>query len=442
MTGQPRQIQLHAFEMACVGHIQQGLWRHPRDRAADYNTLGHWVELARTLERGLFDGLFLADVLGTYDVYGGSADAAIRHAVQVPNLDPAMLVSAMAHATRHLGFAITANTGAEHPFVFARRMSTLDHLTSGRIGWNVVTGYLDSAARALGLAQQGEHDTRYDAADDFFRAARSLWEDSWEDGAVLRDQEAGGYADPALVHNVAHSGDGWRMQGMHLCEPSPQRTPVIYQAGASARGRRFAAEHAECVFVNATTPPQVARLVADLRAEAATHGRSLRVFAGMTVVVGQNEAAARGKLDDYQHFASVEGALVQSAGSMGIDFAALGDDDPIPAASGTQAVVSNLAALTQGAPITKRGFAERISLGGRQKPVLGSPSQVADAMQGWAKDADLDGFVLARTVTPECFVDFVALVVPELQRRGVYKTAYAGGTLRQKLFAARSEDAG
>ncbi len=441
VSGARRQIRLHAFEMACVGHIQQGLWRHPRDRAVDYASLDHWVELARTLERGLFDGLFLADVLGVYDVYGGSADAALRHAVQVPNADPAMLVPAMAHATRHLGFAITANTGAEHPFVFARRMSTLDHLTRGRIGWNVVTGYLDSAARALGLPQQDGHDSRYDAADDFVRAARLLWEESWEDGAVLRDRQTGVYADPFRVHEVAHQGAGWSMRGRHLCEPSPQRRPVIYQAGASARGRRFAAEHAECVFVNATTHPQVAGLVAGLRAEAAGLGRTLRVFAGMTAVVGRDAAEAQAKFQDYQGYASVEGALVQSAGSMGVDLAALAGDEPLPASGGTQAVVSNLAALTEGRAVTRRGFEQRISLGGRQAPVVGSPAQVADAMQGWMEAADLDGFVLARTVAPECFVDFVTLVVPELQRRGVYKTAYAGGTLREKLFGASEGNA-
>ena len=431
-----RQIRLHAFEMACVGHIQQGLWRHPRDRAAEYTSLDRWVDLARTLERGLFDGLFLADVLGVYDVYGGSVDAAIRHAVQVPNLDPALVVPAMAHATRHLGFAITANTGAEHPFVFARRMSTLDHLTGGRIGWNVVTGYLDSAARALGLPRQADHDARYDAADDFLRAVRALWEASWEDAAVLRDRTSGAYADPARVHAVAHEGAGWRMNGMHLCEPSPQRTPVLYQAGASPRGQRFAAEHAECVFVNATTRPQVARLVAELRAAAAARGRGLRVLAGMTVVVGTGEAEAQAKCAEYERYASVEAAMVQAAGSMGVDFAALAQDEPIRM-GGTQAVVSNLAALAAGPPVTKAWFAARLKLGGRQVPVVGSPAQVADAMQGWMDEADLDGFVLARTVTPECFVDFVDLVVPELQRRGVYKTAYSEGTLRQKLFGDR-----
>ncbi len=423
-----RQIRLHAFEMATVGHIQQGLWRHPRDRSAEYTTLGYWVDLARTLERGLFDALFLADVLGPYDVYGGSAAAALRHAVQIPNLDPMFLVPAMAHATRHLGFAVTANTGAEHPFTFARRMSTLDHLTGGRIGWNVVTGYLDSAARALGRPHQQGHEARYDAADDFMRAVRALWERSWEDGAVRRDRGAGVFTDAARVHEVCQ-GD---MRAIHLCEPSPQRSPVIYQAGASPRGLRFAAEHAECVFVNATTQAQVARLVADLREAAGARNRTLRIFAGMTVVVGADEAEARERLAEYERFASAEGALVQSAGSMGVDFAALADDDPIEA-SGTQAITSNLAALTAGPRLTKRDFMARLALGGRQKPVVGSPAQVADAMQGWMEAADLDGFVLARTVAPECFEDFVDLVVPELQRRGVYKTQYEPGTLRAKL---------
>ncbi len=429
-----RPIRLHAFEMACVGHIQQGLWRHPRDRATDYTRLDHWTGLARTLERGLFDGLFLADVLGVYDVFGGNADAALRAGVQVPNLDPMLLIPAMAQATRHLGFAVTANTAASHPFVFARQMSTLDHLTDGRIGWNVVTGYLDSAARALGLAAQAAHDSRYDAADAVMAGLDKLWRQSWADGAVLADRAAGAYADPARIHAVSHAGQGWRSEAVHLCAPSPQRGPVIYQAGASARGLAFAAEHAECVFVNATTPAQVARLVAELRAAAAARGRRLQVFAGMTAVLGNTPAEAEDRCAEYERFADAEAAMVQSAGSMGVDFAALAEDEPIRM-TGTQAVVSNLAALTAGPVLTKAGFRARLRLGGRQAPVVGSAAQVADTMQDWMAQADLDGFVLARTVTPECFTTVVDLLVPELQRRGAYKTAYAAGTLREKLSA-------
>ena len=264
----PREIRLNAFDMACVGHIQHGMWTHPRDTSAQYNTLDHWLGLARLLERGLFDGLFLADVLGVYDVLDGSPDAALRSAAQVPLLDPAVLVPAMAAVTTHLGFGITANLSYEAPYLFARRMSSLDHVTAGRIGWNIVTGYLDSAARAMGLGRQMAHDDRYDMADEYMEVVYRLWEESWAEDAVRRDAAAGLFTDPARVRRIRHEGPQFRLDAAHLCEPSPQRTPVLYQAGASERGRAFAAKHAECVFVNGTSRPVVARLVADLRARA------------------------------------------------------------------------------------------------------------------------------------------------------------------------------
>ena len=262
-------IRLNAFDMATPGHIQQGMWTHPRDNSAGYASLEHWTSLARLLERGLFDGLFLADVLGVYDVHGGTPDAALRGGVQAPLLDPLMLVPAMAAVTTHLGFGVTCNLAYEPPYLFARRMSTLDHLTNGRIGWNIVTGYLDSAARALGYDAQMLHDDRYDLADEYMEAVYALWEGSWADDAVRRDRAGAIYTNPARVRLVRHHGRQYRMEAIHLCEPSPQRTPVLYQAGASERGRRFAGTHAECVFVNGSSPAVVAALAADLRARAA-----------------------------------------------------------------------------------------------------------------------------------------------------------------------------
>jgi alkanesulfonate monooxygenase SsuD/methylene tetrahydromethanopterin reductase-like flavin-dependent oxidoreductase (luciferase family) len=167
MTSTVKQIGFNAFEMNCVVHQSPGLWRHPRDRSRDYRRLEPWLELARTLERGLFDGIFLADVVGLYDVYGGGPEAALRSAAQVPVNDPLLLVPAMASVTQHLGFGVTANLSYEPPYIFARRMSTLDHLTQGRIGWNIVTGYLDSAAGAFGREKQSAHDARYDIAEDY-----------------------------------------------------------------------------------------------------------------------------------------------------------------------------------------------------------------------------------------------------------------------------------
>jgi len=429
----PREIRLNAFDMACIGHIQHGMWTHPRDRSTDYRSLDHWVSLARTLERGLFDGLFLADVLGVYDVYGGLPDASLRGAVQVPLIDPALLIPVMAHATAHLGFGVTCNLAYEPPYLFARRMSSLDHLTNGRIGWNIVTGYLDSAARGMGFDTQMLHDDRYDLAEEYMQVVYALWEGSWDDDAVLCDRAAGVYADPARVHRVRHDGRQYRLDALHLCEPSPQRTPVLYQAGASDRGRAFAGKHAECVFVNGSSKANVARLVADLRARAAP--RTLRTFVGATVVVGRTEREAQDKLAEYRRYASVEGALAHAAASLGIDFARFGMDEPIDG-SASQAIQSNVEAMSRamGPGWTKRDLIDRFVLGSRQLPIVGDPAQVADALVAWVEEADVDGFNLARTVAPECLEDFIALVIPVLQERGRYKRDYDAGTYREKLF--------
>jgi alkanesulfonate monooxygenase len=186
-----KEIRLNAFEMNCVAHQSPGLWRHPRDRSRDYRRLDGWIELARTLERGLFDGLFLAYVLGVYDVFGGGPEAALRHATQTPVNDPLLLVPAMAAATKHLGFGVTVTLSYEPPFPFARRMSTLDHLPDGRIGWNVVTGYLDSAAKGMGETGQRGHDERYTVAEDYMSVVYKLWEGSWADDAVVADVKKG-----------------------------------------------------------------------------------------------------------------------------------------------------------------------------------------------------------------------------------------------------------
>lgn len=431
----PREIRFNAFDMACVGHIQQGMWRHPRDRSADYLSLDYWMGLARLLEEGLFDGLFLADVLGIYDVHGGNGDAAIRNAVQVPLLDPMLLVPAMAAATRNLGFGVTCNLAWESPALLARRFSTLDHLTQGRIGWNIVTGYLDSAARAMGLDRQMAHDDRYDLADEYMEIVYRLWEESWAADALKRDRAAGIYADPARVKRIRHEGRQYRLDAPHLVEPSPQRTPVLYQAGASDRGRGFAARHAECVFVNGGPKPHVEKLVADLRARAAP--RPIRVFVGATLIIGRTRAEAEAKLAEYRQHASIEGALAHASASLGIDLARFAPDEELPEAGQSQAIRSNVEALRAAAPrATKRALMDRMVLGSRQPPIVGSVEEVAEELIAWMDQVDVDGFNLSRTVTPECLEDVVRLLVPALQERGRYKQAYTPGTYREKLFGA------
>ncbi|WP_428248772.1 LLM class flavin-dependent oxidoreductase [Ferrovibrio sp.] len=432
-----KEIRLNAFDMSCVGHIGHGLWTHPRDQSWRYTDLDYWTGLARTLERGLFDGLFLADVVGVYDVYDASPDAALRNAAQVPVNDPLLLVPAMAQATRHLSFGVTCNVSYEQPYLFARRLSTLDHLSKGRIAWNIVTGYLDSAARAMGQPALPAHDSRYDMADDFMAVVYKLWEGSWQDDAVRRDRATGLYADPARVHEIRHQGPHFTSQGVHLSEPSPQRTPVLYQAGSSTRGREFAAKHAECIFVAGNAKASVAETVRDVRARAAAIGRDpadILAFISACVVVAPTEAEAREKAAEYARHSSLEGGLVHMAGGTGIDYARFDWDEPITS-SQTNAMQSSLDALTRKgtAAFTKQQLAQQYGIGGRTQPIIGDPGQVADAMIAWMVETDIDGFNLSRTVMPECIEDFVDLVVPELQARGVYKSAYREGSYRAKL---------
>ena len=432
-----KEIRLNAFDMNCVGHIQHGMWRHPRDRSADYNTLEYWQNLARTAERGKFDGMFLADIIGVYDVYRGGPAPSIEAAVQIPVNDPLLLVPAMAAVTRHVGFGVTCNLTYEPPYLFARRMSTLDHLTRGRIGWNIVTGYLDSAARGMGLARQPSHDSRYDVAEEYMAVVYKLWEGSWQDDAVLRDRAGGVFARPERIHAVRHEGQHYRVNAIHLSEPSPQRTPVLYQAGASERGRGFAASHAECVFITGNSKQATRALVADLRHRAAARGRDPRdilVFLLRAAVVGRTRAEAEAKYRDYQTHASVEGALAHYSSSIGVDLARFGLDEPI-GEQPSDAIHSALEAITRSPePMTVRKLIAPMGLGSRVRPLVGSAQEVADEMQSWVAETDIDGFNLSRTVTPESLEDFVELVVPVLQERGVYKRDYASGTLREKLF--------
>src|SRR6202789_2555844 len=316
-----KEIRLNAFAMNCVAHQSPGLWTHPRDPPAGYNRLPYWIDLARTLERGRFDGLFLADVLGVYDVSAGSPDAALRNATQTPVNDPLLLISAMAAVTENLGFGVTCTLSYEPPYPFARRMSTLDHLTEGRIGWNVVTGYLDSAAKGAGKDKQTAHDDRYDVADEYMEVGYKLWEGSWEDDAALRDRISGIFADPAKVHRVQHQGNNYRIDAIHLCEPSPQRTPVLYQAGTSPRGRQFAAQNAECVFMSGPSAKVIAPRVAAIRklaAEADRNPAEILMFSMMTVILGRTDAEAKAKYADYRSHINPEGGPALSSGGSAV----------------------------------------------------------------------------------------------------------------------------
>jgi FMN-dependent oxidoreductase (nitrilotriacetate monooxygenase family) len=290
----------------------------------------------------------------------------------------------------------------------------------------------------MGFDSLPEHDARYDAAEEYLEILYKLWEGSWDDDAIKRDKATGIYADPSRVRAVSHAGQYYKMEGIHLSEPSLQRTPLLFQAGASARGQDFAARHAECVFIASPTPQAARPTVDALRQKTAALGRgadAIRILNLVTVVVGQTEKDAQDKLEDYRRHASVEASLAHYSSSVGVDFSKYGLDEPIQQAT-TNANQSALAAITKSAanPVTVRQIIDQMVLGSRMKPVVGSPQQIADYMQMWIEDGGIDGFNLARTVAPESLRDFVDLVVPVLQERGLFKADYAEGPLRQKLF--------
>jgi alkanesulfonate monooxygenase len=436
-----KQIRLNAFAMNCVAHQSPGLWTHPRDRTAEYNRLPYWLDLAKTLERGRFDGLFLADVLGVYDVFGGSPDAALRNATQTPANEPLMLIPAMAAVTKHLGFGVTSNLSFEPPYPFARRMSTLDHLTEGRIGWNVVTGYLDSAARGAGKDRQTAHDDRYDIADEYMELVYKLWEGSWEDDAALRDRERGIFTDPAKVHAVSHEGRNFRLNAIHLSEPSPQRTPVLYQAGTSPRGRQFAAEHAECVFMSGPSAKIITPRVAAIRELAARAGRNpadILMFSMMTIILGRTEDEAKAKYADYRSHISHQGALTLMSGWTGVDFSTYELDQQVRHVTNDagRTAMDNITRADPDRVWTVREVAEHVGIGGIGPVTVGTPEKVADDIEAWFEQTDVDGLNVAFAVSPGDFEDISDMLVPELTRRGRYKSAYAEGTLREKLFGA------
>ncbi len=268
-----------------------------------------------------------------------------------------------------------------------------------------------------------------------------LWEGSWEDGAVLRDRARRVFTDPDKVHPIRHEGRYFKVPGVHLSEPSPQRTPVLYQAGASARGRRFAGEHAECVFIATPSKAVLRKAVAAIRESVASAGRdprSVLIFNLQTVIVDETDAKAKAKYEDYKQYINLDGALALGSGWMGIDFGRYGPDEPLRHIE-TNAVQSSVEAFSNADPSkiwTVRELAEWIGIGGLDPLFVGGPQTIADLLEQWVEETDVDGFNLAYAVTHETFSDIVTHLVPELQRRGVYKRDYAPGTLREKLFGA------
>ncbi|RIE00318.1 NtaA/DmoA family FMN-dependent monooxygenase, partial [Cohnella faecalis] len=324
--------------------------------------------------------------------------------------DPLYLIPAMAAVTEHLGFAVTSSITYDHPYAMARKMSTLDHLTGGRIGWNIVTSNLNSAALNFGWREQLEHDRRYDRGDEFLEVCYKLWERSWEDDAVVRDRQRRVYTDPSKVHDIGHEGEFFKVPGIHLSEPSPQRTPVLFQAGSSQRGRLFAAKHAECVFLNAMTPEETKYLVDDIRSKAKEAGRDpadILFFPRFVPVVAPTEREAREKFESYLEQVSTEGTLALLSSWSGIDFSAFGRDELLAfierKGNGSQYIADYLSRASAERPLTVPDLAKLYAFGGIENVAVGSAEQIAERMIAFADATGIDGFNVAYAIRPQAF---------------------------------------
>ena len=430
-----KKILLNAFDMNSVGHINHGLWTHPRDESHRFNELSYWTDLAKTLEKGLFDGLFIADITGVYDIYQNGIELTLKESIQLPSHDPTTLVSAMAAVTQNLGFGITVNLSYESPYQFARRFASLDHLTQGRIGWNIVTGYLDSAERLIGQKGLKDHDLRYEQAEEFLELCYKFWEGSWENDAVLKDKKQRIFTDPSKVHQIQHQGQFYQSQGVFQVSPSVQRTPVLFQAGASPRGLTFATQHAEGLFIGGDRPEKIKQQVDQIRNKATAQGRNpeaIKIFVGITVVTAETDELAQQKLDEYIRYASPEAGLAHFSSSVGLDLSQFADDETIPYQKTNSIASVNNKFKEQS--ISKNDLKAQHILGGRYPLIVGSGATVAEKLIQLMDDTGIDGFNLTRTVAPESHHDFIQWVIPELQQRGRYKTEYENGSLRHKLF--------
>ena len=436
MTDPRKRLVLNLFEMNCISHITHGLWRLPDNNRERVNDIEYWLELATLLDGGGFDAVFLADVVGTYDTFRGSADTAIRQGLQIPNNDPAVVVPAMAAVTKHLGFGITFSTTYEPPFAWARRASTLDHLTKGRVGWNIVTSYLPNAARNHGLEGELEHDHRFERADEYLDVLYKLWEGSWDDDAIVADREHNVYADPAKIRPIDHDGTYFKVEGPHLPSPSRQRTPVLFTATQSAAGTAFAGKHAEIVFTGGPSEEFVKRTAAALKQSAVDAGRAvgdLKVITTAGVIVAPTEEEARAKLAAFQELSDPEGYMAHAG--LPWDPTAYAPDLPVDEVPDlADGRVGRFRQVEPGQTVGDflAGFGD---LARHPLFAVGTPDQVADQIEHWLDDVDIDGINLLQYHTFDTARDFIELVVPVLRERGRLRSSYdESESLRDRIF--------
>ncbi|MGO9029639.1 MAG: LLM class flavin-dependent oxidoreductase [Acidimicrobiales bacterium] len=440
-----RSMSLVGFMQAGSTTVYAGSWRHPATEHGFLNA-SYYAKLGRVLEEGCFDMMFFDDRLAMPSIYGGSVAEAVRHGARPVKLDLSVVLGVIAGATRSIGLGATYSTTYYSPFHVARTFATLDHLTGGRAAWNVVTSVNDSEAQNYGVDQVLAHDARYDRADEFLEATTGLW-DSWEDDALILDRAAGIFADPDKVHELNYDGKWVKVRGPLTVPRTPQGRPVLLQAGSSGRGRDFAARWAEVIFTGDPSIDVARAHFTDQKERITEGGRdpdSVKMLPMAYTVLGESTAQAHEReqmfLDD---FVDPMASLTLLSELMNYDFSGLSLDTPITdelieSVSGIRGLVQNLRAHI-GGTITLGDLAGHRATLLQGPRFVGTGAEVADQMQEWFDTGACDGFVVAATHSPGAYEDVVRLVVPELQRRGVFRDRYTGGTLRETLGLARPE---
>ncbi|SJM87326.1 related to thermophilic desulfurizing enzyme [Zygosaccharomyces bailii] len=451
-----KNLIINAFLMGSAGNQTVNNWRHPLDKSTElFSSPQYWMDLARLFEKGKFNTVFLADVLGPYDVYKGPGNVGpvAKVGSQFPTADPSYFIPLMAAVTTKLAFGITISTISEAPYHLARRLGTLDLISNGRVGWNIVTSYLDSAARNLlnGENLPGNNE-RYERAEEYVDVVYKLFLSSWQEGAWKRDKENGIFTDPSGIRHINHCGKHFTVPGPAFTQQSPQKMPVIIQAGQSAKGKELAARNGEIVFLSALTPEDLARQkqsVLQIAQDKFSRDPSKIKFIGLvTVILGKTREEAEKKYESYKEYSDEDGARAMFSGWTGVDLDKFGDDEPLTNVdhiATASAVKKWQNAYPRVEKWTKKSIANEIKVGGSGPLIIGTPEEVADTLQQWVDISDIDGFNFAYAVLPQTYEEIVEYLLPELRKRNLAAEDYPPTeskflTFREQLFGQKTLD--
>ncbi|QEU59478.1 hypothetical protein KDRO_B07500 [Kluyveromyces lactis] len=446
-----KQIVINAFLMGSAGNQTINSWRNEKDQTSDFfQNPQYWIDLAKLLERGKFNSVFFADVLGPYDVYKGPGNfgPVAKAGSQFPVSDPTYFIPLMASATKNLAFGVTMSTISEVPYHLSRRLGTIDLLSNGRIGWNIVTSYLESAARNLlnGESLPGNAE-RYDRAEEYIDVVYKLFLSSWQEGAVKKDKVNGIFTDPNGLRHIDHVGTHFKVPGPSITYPSQQHLPVIIQAGASTRGKELAARNAEVIFFSSKTKESLAASIRDVKEIAEKKfGRDvskIKFLSLANIVLGKTPEEAQEKYQAAKALGDAEAAKAMFSGWTGVDISVYDDDQSLDEADHI-AITSAVKKWKEAAPDvekwTKKAIVDDVLVAGYGPLFVGTPEQVAETIQDWVEYADVDGFNFTYTQSPQSFEEIVDYLLPELRKRGILPEDYPEPlngknlTFREQLF--------